>query len=247
MNWTDLNDAAIWVPMAASLLTGAAIGFEREVKAKAAGLRTHTLVCFSSAILMMAGTLQAEWLFVPVPGANVVADPTRMAHGILTGIGFLCAGVIFRQGVSVHGLTTAASLWMTAALGLLYGAGLFWLAFAGTVAAVVVLVALRIVNLAIPDRTEILVEAVCLRPADDTVGRFVEVLDRHCVKRSPVALKYEAEGSESRLRLGATIWLRGTTESAALASEINGIGDVVETSIAPAPAADRLAWNSLSD
>jgi uncharacterized membrane protein YhiD involved in acid resistance len=60
-------------------------------------------------------------------------DPVRMAHGILTGVGFLCGGVIFQQGVSVHGLTTAASLWITSAIGTLFGVGLYELAIGGTV------------------------------------------------------------------------------------------------------------------
>lgn len=66
-----------------------------------------------------------------VPGTQIVSDPTRMAHGILTGIGFLGAGVIFREGSSVHGLNTAASLWVSAALGIVYGVGMFGLSLVG--------------------------------------------------------------------------------------------------------------------
>ena len=115
------------LPLLSALVAGALIGLEREWRGRAAGFRTHILVCLSSTLLMLASTSQGAWMFSVLPDQEVIADPTRMAHGILTGIGFLCAGVIFRAGFSIHGLTTAASLWTVSALGILFGAGLFWL------------------------------------------------------------------------------------------------------------------------
>ena len=84
--------------------------------ARAAGFRTHTLVALASAILMLAAQHQVEWASSTTPEEILRIDPVRMAHGILTGVGFLCGGVIFKEGLSVHGLTTAASLWITSAL-----------------------------------------------------------------------------------------------------------------------------------
>lgn len=80
----------------------------------------------------------------------MITDPTRMAHGVLTGIGFLCAGAIFRDGFSIHGLTTAASLWIVSALGMLFGVGMWPLAVGGTAATLVVLAALRVIELRVP-------------------------------------------------------------------------------------------------
>ena len=140
------------VPLVAAVLAGGLIGFEREWRGRAAGLRTHILVCLASALLMEAAVSQGAWRFHALPGTEIVSDPTRMAHGVLTGIGFLCAGVIFRAGFSIHGLTTAASLWITAAIGLLLGAGLVWLAAAGAVFTVVILAALRLVSLRLPQQ-----------------------------------------------------------------------------------------------
>ena len=140
------------VPLLAAVLAGGLIGFEREWRGRAAGLRTHILVCLASALLMEAAVSQGAWRFHALPGTEIVSDPTRMAHGVLTGIGFLCAGVIFRAGFSIHGLTTAASLWITAAIGLLLGAGLVWLAAAGAVFTVVILAALRLVSLRLPQQ-----------------------------------------------------------------------------------------------
>ena len=92
-------------PLIGAVLAGGLIGFEREWRGRAAGLRTHLLVALASCLLMLAAMSQGQWAFEALPDENIVTDPTRMAHGVLTGIGFLCAGVIFRTGFSIHGLT----------------------------------------------------------------------------------------------------------------------------------------------
>jgi putative Mg2+ transporter-C (MgtC) family protein len=146
------------LPLVSALVAGALIGLEREWRGRAAGFRTHILVCLSSTLLMLASTSQGAWMFSVLPGQEVIADPTRMAHGVLTGIGFLCAGVIFRAGFSIHGLTTAASLWTVSALGILFGAGLFWLGWAGALATLAVLAALKLISRNVPDRTVVDIE-----------------------------------------------------------------------------------------
>src|SRR5690606_3811702 len=123
---------------------------EREFRGRPAGFRTHILVSLASCLLMLAAVNQEAWTFTGLSDETIVTDPTRMAHGILTGIGFLCAGVIFREGFSIHGLTTAASLWITSALGVLYGVGMDGLATGGTVVTLLVLVALRVVDERLP-------------------------------------------------------------------------------------------------
>ncbi|WGM45709.1 hypothetical protein KOAAANKH_00573 [Brevundimonas sp. NIBR10] len=137
-------------PIIGAVIAGGAIGLEREWRGRSAGFRTHILVCLASALLMQAAMTQADWAFQALPDENIVTDPTRMAHGVLTGIGFLCAGVIFRTGLSIHGLTTAASLWITSALGILFGAGLNGLGVTGTVVTLAILVLLRMVAKALP-------------------------------------------------------------------------------------------------
>jgi putative Mg2+ transporter-C (MgtC) family protein len=153
MDLTDLPD--FFLPLLAAVLAGGLIGFEREWRGRSAGFRTHILVCLASALLMEAAVSQGAWRFDVLPGTQIVSDPTRMAHGVLTGIGFLCAGVIFRSGFAIHGLTTAASLWITAAMGLLFGAGLFWLGATGTVLTMVILAVLRLVSARFPQRLRI--------------------------------------------------------------------------------------------
>jgi putative Mg2+ transporter-C (MgtC) family protein len=107
-----------------ALVAGALIGYERSYQGRPAGFRTHTLVCMASALLMLLTVFQSTWF---VASAEVVrVDPTRMAQGIMTGIGFLGAGVIVKEGATVRGLTTAASIWITAAIGILAGVGFYF-------------------------------------------------------------------------------------------------------------------------
>ncbi len=117
--------------LVAAFAIGAVIGAERQRRRKPAGLRTHVLVSLASAILMALSELMRE----QVP--STVGDPVRMAQGVLTGIGFIGAGTIIRQGDTVIGLTTAGTIWMAASLGLVAGAGFYVLALSGALLAVV--------------------------------------------------------------------------------------------------------------
>jgi len=118
--------------LVAALAAGGIIGLERSYRGRAAGFRTHSLVCLASSLLMLVTVYEHQW-FSAQSGARVVVDPTRMAQGIMTGIGFLGAGVIVKEGLSVRGLTTAASIWVTAAIGILIGVGFYLAALIATI------------------------------------------------------------------------------------------------------------------
>ncbi len=118
--------------LVAALAAGGIIGLERSFRGRAAGFRTHALVCLASSLLMLVTVYEHQW-FVAQSGSRVVVDPTRMAQGIMTGIGFLGAGVIVKEGLTVRGLTTAASIWVTAAIGILTGIGFYFAAGIGVV------------------------------------------------------------------------------------------------------------------
>jgi putative Mg2+ transporter-C (MgtC) family protein len=132
-----------------ALGVGAAIGLERTFHGRPAGFRTHALVCVASSLLMLVTVYQNEWM-TQVAIDAIRTDPTRMAQGIMTGIGFLGAGVIFKEGLTVRGLTTAASIWMTASIGILVGVGFWMPAIFGTIATLIVLSAFRIVENKLP-------------------------------------------------------------------------------------------------
>ena len=115
---------------------GAAVGIERELREREAGIRTHLLVSLGSCLFTIVGAYGFHDF-----GSKV--DPTRVAAQIVTGIGFLGAGTIIREGISVRGLTTAGSLWIVAAIGMASGAGYYWPAVAGTALTVFALWPLR--------------------------------------------------------------------------------------------------------
>lgn len=121
---------------------GGLIGFERELSDQPAGFRTHMLVSLGAALFTLAGAYGVEGFFDDAPG-RIRFDPTRVAAQIVTGIGFLGAGAIIQQGFSVRGLTTAASLWVTAAVGLSIGLGYYWGAVVTAVFTVVALYLLK--------------------------------------------------------------------------------------------------------
>lgn len=152
------SDALIALPtMLAAALAGGLIGLEREWRGRSAGFRTHILVAVAACVLLQAAVRQDEWAIGGLPRDWVSTDPVRMAHGVLTGIGFLCGGVIFRTGFSVHGLTTAASLWVSSAIGVLFGVGMQGLAVLATVTTLVILGVLRIVSQQLPSSTVVYV------------------------------------------------------------------------------------------
>jgi putative Mg2+ transporter-C (MgtC) family protein len=118
--------------LVAALGVGALIGLERSYRGRPAGFRTHALVCMSTCLVMLVTVYEAQWM-PQIEIGKVSLDPTRIAQGVMTGIGFLGAGVIMKEGLSVRGLTTAASIWTTAAIGILVGIGFYFPATLATV------------------------------------------------------------------------------------------------------------------
>jgi putative Mg2+ transporter-C (MgtC) family protein len=135
------EEALLRLALAAAL--GGAVGLEREFREREAGFRTHMLVSLGSALFTIAGAYGFRDFLVN-GGAIVRTDPTRIAAQVVTGIGFLGAGAIIRQGLSVRGLTTAATLWVVAAIGLTSGAGYYTAAAITTFLVIVSLWPLRI-------------------------------------------------------------------------------------------------------
>lgn len=133
----------LWRLLAATTL-GAAIGLEREYHAKEAGLRTHVLVALGSCLFMILSAYAFDDFLAK---DHVSFDPSRIASQVVTGIGFIGAGTIILQKQMVRGLTTAAGLWVTAAIGLACGVGMYAIAIVTTV---LVLVSLGLINIYLP-------------------------------------------------------------------------------------------------
>lgn len=131
---TYLPDSELVVRLLVAAGLGAALGFERELREKSAGLRTNILIAVGSALFTLMSIELAEGV--------VAADPARVASQIVTGIGFLGAGAIIRTGGNVQGLTTAATVWVNAAVGVAAGGGEYGLAVAATVVTLAALLVL---------------------------------------------------------------------------------------------------------
>ncbi|MDT9000819.1 MgtC/SapB family protein [Paucibacter sp. APW11] len=114
---------------------GLILGYERAYHGRAAGMRTYALVCVASTGVVILLAYPQQWYGGHAAGgvAPLIADPTRVIQGVVTGIGFLCAGVIMREGMNISGLTTAASLWSASAIGILLGMGFYFAAIMLTV------------------------------------------------------------------------------------------------------------------
>jgi putative Mg2+ transporter-C (MgtC) family protein len=141
-SFPQLSTGELVVRVLAATLLGGLVGFEREFSDQAAGFRTHILVSLGAALFTLVGSYGAAEFFTE-EGAPVRLDPTRVAAQIVAGIGFLGAGAILRQGVNVRGLTTAAALWVTAAIGTAAGLGYWEGAIAVTIATVISLYGLK--------------------------------------------------------------------------------------------------------
>ncbi|GAA3453445.1 MgtC/SapB family protein [Dactylosporangium matsuzakiense] len=153
----------------AAAVLGAAVGLEREFGAQPAGLRTHMLVSVGAAVFSIAGA------------GLTGSDPARLAAQVVTGVGFLAGGVIFREGVTVRGLTTAASLWVTAAAGVAIGLGAWWTAAVATALAIAVLWLVKQLEWRFLPLRRTIVMRVSLRPGEpvnDAARAVEEVLPR---------------------------------------------------------------------
>ena len=145
----DPVHVAITMRLFAAVLVGGLIGLERSYHGRPAGFRTHTIVCLSTCLLMLVTVYENIW-FPALGQARVTIDPTRLAQGIMTGIGFLGAGAIIKEGWSVRGLTTAASIWITAAIGILVGIGFYYPAAISTLLTLGTLSAFRWIEARMP-------------------------------------------------------------------------------------------------
>jgi putative Mg2+ transporter-C (MgtC) family protein len=141
-SWARLSTILVpfLVRCGAAALCGAIIGMERELKNKPAGFRTNILICLGSAMYMSVGLLLTH------EGGETGSDPTRIAAQVVTGIGFIGAGCIIQERQRVKGLTTAATIWVVAAIGIIAGAGFPILAFVSALMVTTTLVALRTVE-----------------------------------------------------------------------------------------------------
>jgi putative Mg2+ transporter-C (MgtC) family protein len=159
-----------------ALLLGLAVGYERSYHGRAAGMRTYGLVCMASAALTIVGGYPGFWWggHGAVTSA-VVADPTRIIQGVVTGIGFLGAGVIMRSGYNISGLTTAASIWTSSVIGILVGVGFYLAAMSLALFSAMIMIYLTRIEAILPSRHAVAVTMKFVkdyRPNEDALRQI---------------------------------------------------------------------------
>jgi putative Mg2+ transporter-C (MgtC) family protein len=189
------SDIIVRLAVAAAL--GAIVGLERERTEHAAGLRTHALVSLGSAMFMLV----SSYGFDSVLGAHVTVDPSRVAAQVASGIGFLGAGtIIFRREI-IRGLTTAASIWTIAAVGLACGGGMYIPAIATTILVLIILSALHpLEGLLYPTRRRIRISLTCAQHGfpEESVRKIIADAG---AKLHRIDLRYDNEKKHDRIEL----------------------------------------------
>jgi len=163
MIWEDM------LKLFLAMLLGGFIGIEREVMDSPAGFRTHTLLCMGAALVMITSIN-----FFEMNQGLVALDPLRLGAQVISGIGFLCAGTIIKDGSQVRGLTTAASLWVVACVGLAVGAGFYKLSIGATLMAFITLMILKKVQTIFSGNSEV-IEVIIEKC--ETSSQIAEVID----------------------------------------------------------------------
>ena len=228
MHFSSLSLAVVAVPqlswfhvllrLALAAVLGGAVGIERELREREAGLRTHLLVSVGAALFTLVSAYGFHDFLVS-SGVLVRTDPTRIAAQIVTGVGFLGAGAIIRQGLSVRGLTTAATLWLVAAIGMACGAGYYSGAVITTAGALLTLGPLRYVAFHSIDRFRPQVDRLLVEiPAGGSPGAVVEAIERQGGR--VLSLQIGQEGD--RRSISADVELLGIEAPAF----VTGVGEV---------------------
>jgi len=213
-----------------ALALGGALGLERSYHGRPAGFRTHALVGLASGALMLVSVYEAQW-FRTSEGMRAAIDPTRMAQGIMTGIGFLGAGVIMREGLSVRGLTTAASIWITAGIGILAGIGFYLPAVLTAGLSLGALSGFRWIERHI--RTEAYAQLTVGFAADRAPSQadVVALVAQHGFAVSSVG--HDFRRAAAIMEYGMSVHSLDPTAFARISSTLRGRDDVVEFSISP--------------
>ena len=213
-----------------ALLAGGIIGFERTYHGRPAGFRTHILVCSSSTLLTLVSVYQWE-LLANAPLETLRIDPTRMAQGIMTGIGFLGAGVIIKERFTVRGLTTAASIWITASIGIVVGMGFYSAAGLGVALSLGTLAVFRWVESIMPALRYAKLAARFQRQNLLSLDELCEVIKAHDISPGPPSYQLTEEGRIFEYEM--TVRTQDANNLRYLAETLSKMEQIKEFSIIP--------------
>ena len=202
-----------------ALICGGAIGLERELSRKPAGLRTNVLICFGAALYMIVSR--------HISGGAAYTDPARLAAQVVTGIGFLGAGVILQSRGSITGLTTAATIFVVGAVGIAIGEGLFPLALFSSVLIILVLVVLRRVERAVLKRARLFHYNLTTTDPAEFLEQLLDLLEREHLRLENFDVK-ELEDQQHEVKLSVVTSIDGNRR---LLRSLRDLGTSLRTSI----------------
>ena len=228
-----MHSDALVIPvrLLAAMVAGGLIGLERSYSGRPAGLRTHTLVCMASSLLMAASVSRRDWFSSVLPEYAPI-DPTRVVQGIMTGIGFLGAGVIMKEKLSVRGLTTAASIWITAAIGILAGIGFYNALALVTLLTLGTLSGYRLIERKVPTLVYFQLSLVFLRDAAMSEPEVESLFSDHGCTIASMGYALTHEGK--RLEYHMVVHTRDPDRMDRLSKTLTGERSVLEFRITPA-------------
>ena len=212
---------------------GLLLGYERSYHGRAAGMRTYALVCVASTMLTVINGYPGQW-YGGLSNTPSASDPTRVIQGLMTGIGFLGAGVIIKEGYTIRGLSTAASIWMTAAIGVIIGIGFYGAAISATLVALASMTGLGRLEKVLPHQTTLHLSLVY---PHDRVPTSDEIRARMKAYGFDV-LDWSFHYCESKQQFQYDIVLQssGVCRSHHLVGDLAGTSDILEFRLAPSRA-----------
>jgi putative Mg2+ transporter-C (MgtC) family protein len=217
-------------PFFLALFLGGLVGLERSHSGHAAGFRTYSLVSLASAMPMWVATGAEGW-HAAIAGGTMLSDPSRVVQGILTGIGFLGAGVIVKDGFTVRGLTTAASIWVTASLGILVGSAQYVPALVATVMTLAALTTFRKLESRIPRRRYVRFHITFRRENAMPEAELKQFVAKHGYTLEEVS--YELNGGGTTFEYHVNMWAKEAGAHSSLVHALAKVPDMLELRVAP--------------
>ena len=217
----EINAAVIILRLFLAAVAGGLVGLEREIHTKPAGLRTYIIIAVGAALLMLLS------VYIPQTfKAFERGDPGRIAAHVVTGIGFLGAGAIFRFGLTVKGLTSAASIWTTAGIGLAIGAGLYIGAAAAVILLLIALYVLELVEEKVFSGAEYKSIYILSERLPNQIKKITQVLQRHKIKVEDTSISEHI--AEKQIELKSIVRFYRGLSIRKLFEEINEIDGIIK-------------------
>ena len=224
------TNVIILLHLLGALAVGVLIGYERSFHGRAAGIRTYALVCVAACVLTVINAYPDHW-FGGLSTPPSFADPTRVIQGIMTGIGFLGAGVIMKEGLSIRGLSTAASIWMTAAIGVVIGLGFYGAAISAAVITIALMSGVRSIETALPHTTIMHLSLKFPREQTPDAAHVRELMERFGWEVSDWTFSLGAEGS--RFEYQMVLHARAPGKPMKLVEALDHLDGVLEYRLSP--------------